>query len=75
MSQKSLSIVKAQHGDAGNKLFHIMKRWLNEAHPQPTVKDLVDALRSRFLGENQIAGEIEKKFSCSKCMQTTIRSI
>lgn len=60
LSNKSKADVKAMHGEASTKLFHIMKRWLDEA--EPTLKDLLDALRSRFLSENRIAHEIEQKF-------------
>lgn len=58
----SIAVVRSQNTDARNKLFEIMKRWLNETHPQPTVKDLVDALRRPFISEHRIADAIEKKF-------------
>ena len=67
MNKKSISVVKAKQSEADNKLFDIMKRWLNEAYPHPTAKDLVDALRSPFLSEHTIASEIEKKISGCKC--------
>ena len=63
LSQQSISVVKAKPSEADVKLFEIMMKWLNETHPQPTVKDLVDALRSPFLRQHKIASEIEKKFS------------
>lgn len=66
LKQKSLSVVKAQQGEVDKKLFEIIKRWLNETHPPPTLKDLVEALRSDFISENRIADEVEKKFSTSK---------
>lgn len=62
MTEKSIGIVRAMPGDADVKLFEIMKRWLNEAHPAPTVKDLTDALKSDFLSEHRVARAIEEEF-------------
>ena len=63
MSEASISIVKAKQCEADKKLFDIMKRWLSETIPQPTVEGLVGALRSSFLNEHSIASEIEEKLS------------
>ena len=62
MRPGSIAVIKAEQTNAEKKLFDIMKRWLNETNPAPTVLDLVDVLRTPFIGENQIARNIEKEF-------------
>ena len=69
MRSGSIVVVNAEQGNAEKKLFNIMKRWLHETSPAPTVMALVDVLRTEFIKENQIALKIERKFypqSCSK---------
>ena len=62
-SVASIENVKAGNKDACGKLFDIMNRWLNEATPEPTVMDLLKALRADFIGENKVARDIEKEFN------------
>ena len=62
MRPGSIAVVKAEQTNAEKKLFDIIKRWLNETSPAPTVASLVDALRHPIVGENQIARLIEELF-------------
>ena len=62
MRERSIGVVRAMPVEADVKLFEIMKRWLNEADPAPTVKDLTDALRKNYLSEHRAARAIEKEF-------------
>ena len=62
MRKGSIAVVRALPADADKKLFEIMKRWLDQASPAPTVKDLTDTLRRSFLKENRIARDIENAF-------------
>ena len=62
-SLASIEEVKAGNKNARDKLSDIMKRWLNEATPEPTVMDLLKALREDYIGENAVARKIEEEFS------------
>ena len=62
MRPGSIAVVKADPTNAEKKLFHIMKRWLNETSPAPSVMDLIDILRNPFIGEKQLALKIEREF-------------
>ena len=63
--RNSIVDVSSMPIDVRKKLFEIMKRWLNETHPAPTVNALVAALRAPFIGENWIANKIEAAFTPS----------
>ena len=70
----AICVVGAEQTNAEKKLFDIMKRWLNETSPPPTVMALVDALREPFIDEKKIALDIERTFypqSSSKLKHTT----
>ena len=62
MRKGSIAIVRADPGSVEKKLFDIMKRWLSEMNPAPSIADLIDVLRSPFIGKNQLALKIEREF-------------
>ena len=72
MRPGSIAVVRADQTNVQKKLFNIMRRWLSETDPAPSIADLIDVLRNPFIGENQLALEIERQFypqSSSKCFQ------
>lgn len=66
MRKRSIAVVREMQADADIKFFEIMKRWLNETNPAPTVKDLVDTLKESYLSEHATARAIEKEFQHHK---------
>ena len=67
VGKRSIAVVRADPTNVEKKLFNIMRRWLSAA---PSIADLIDVLRNPFIGENQLALEIERQFypqSSSKC--------
>ena len=62
MRPGSIAVVRADPTNVEKKLFNIMRRWLNETNPAPSVMDLVDALKNPYIGENQLALKIEREF-------------
>ena len=70
MRKGSIIAVREAPMNVEKKLFNIMRRWLSETAPAPSIADLIDVLRNRFIGENQLALEIERQFypqSSSTC--------
>ena len=72
MRKGSIAIVRAEQTTVEIKLFNIMRRWLSETDPAPSITDLIDVLRNPYIGENQLALKIEREFypqSASKHFQ------
>ena len=55
-----------QTADIQATLHEIVSEWLKRVHPPPTWKALVEALRSKSVGEKRLALSIEQKY----CMPT-----
>jgi hypothetical protein len=62
MRKGSIAIVRADPPNVEMKLFNIMRRWLSETDPAPSIADLIDVLRNPYIGENQLALKIEREF-------------
>ena len=43
-------------------LTDMLAHWLNDRVPTPTVKDLLDALRSPAMMERRLAAKLEEKY-------------
>ena len=72
MRKGSIIAVREAPTNVEKKLFNIMRRWLSETAPAPSIADLVDVLRDPFIGENHLALKIEREFypqSASKHFQ------
>lgn len=44
------------------RLDKVIRYWLTHMNPRPTWGDLANALKKSTVGENRLAGEIERKF-------------
>ena len=63
-----------KQGEAGACLTAMLTDWLKQTTPSPTWEALVDALKTRAVGCEQLADTIEKKY-CSKPNYTWIQFI
>ena len=61
----TLNSIRAQYHDPQDCLREMLMVWLKTIDPQPTWKALVNALRSRVVGEAKLADELEAKW-CPK---------
>ena len=57
----SLDRIRAQFSDPTGQLLEMLKTWLTTAD-KPSWETLTDALRSRNVGENQLADHLEAKY-------------
>ncbi len=58
-----LDAIKQRNKDDPDECFtDLLRSWLKQAHPKPTWKAVVDALRSRTVGFEQLAESITKKY-------------
>ena len=65
-----LDAIERSRGEDGDHLRDTLKKWLKRNSPTPTIKALVDALKSSPVGESRLASEVEDKLhsllnSCS----------
>ena len=56
----TLESIEDQYRVPGDKLREVLKTWLRTA-PKPTWQDILDALRSRMVGQPKLASDIEAK--------------
>ena len=56
----TLDSIDRRYDDHSDKLREVLKTWLRTA-PKPTWQDLLDALRSRVVGQPRLASDIEAK--------------
>ena len=66
----ALDAIERNRGDDGDHLRDTLKKWLKRDAPTPTIKALVDALKSSPVGESRLASDVEDKLhsllnSCS----------
>ena len=59
--------IETQFTDPRDRLLEMLKTWLNSGY-NPSWKTLTDALRSRNVGESQLAGLLEAKYCRPKDM-------
>ena len=57
----TLDSIEDQYRVPGDKLREVLKTWLRTA-PKPTWQDILDALRSRVVGQPKLARDIEAKY-------------
>lgn len=62
LGEGSIANIKANNSPAEDKLLEVIKRWLKNVSPPPTVMSLVKVLREPYIGEEKVALEILKKF-------------
>ena len=56
----TLDSIDERYDDSSDKLREVLKTWLRTA-PKPTWQDILDALRSRVVGQSKLARDIEAK--------------
>ena len=61
----TIANIKSKSGtdEAEDKLLEVMKKWLSRTSPPPTTGTLVEMLKTRFVGEEKLAHDIEKYFT------------
>ena len=64
----TLDRIRAQFSDPIDQLLEMLKTWL-KAGGSPSWKTLTDALRSRTVGANQLAGTLEAKYCLLEGME------
>ena len=57
----ALDAIERSRGDDGDHLRDTLKKWLERDAPTPTIKALVDALKSSPVGESRLACDVEDK--------------
>ena len=60
----TLDAIKEQYDDPSHCLRETLKTWLKTCPSPPTWKNIVEALRSRIIGEVRLAADLEQKY-CS----------
>ena len=71
METSDLKVIKKNHDEAGLCFTKMLTEWLKRMNPPPTWKALVDALKSRTVGYEQLADTIEKTHCKSKSNYNT----
>lgn len=62
VSVDTLDSIRERWDDDGDRLREMFKPWLKGINPTPTWKALIAALRRPSVGENELAGKLEKEF-------------
>ena len=58
----TLDAIRGRFDDPADCLRETLREWLRQAAPQPTWRALVEALRSRAVGEQQLARALEGRY-------------
>ena len=66
-----LNGIKANQSNILDRMCEMLQEWLKNSTSPPTWKALVAALRSKKVGENQLANELEQKH-CSEVTEAGI---
>ena len=61
----ALDSISVQFSDPRDRLLEMLKTWLTTTD-EPSWKTLTDALRSRSVGESQLANVLERKYCLMK---------
>ena len=59
MPPEKLDEIKSEHKDPRNCFLEVLNEWLKGLDPEPTWEGLAKALRSKSVGEDALAGQIE----------------
>ena len=65
LSPTCLDKIKEEESDSSDKLLEMSKAWLKKIEPKPTWSALVQALRTRSVGEEKEASRLEEKYCIS----------
>lgn len=62
LSGGAIAIIKSRQESPENQLLEVLRRWLSNVQPAPTVMSLVEVLKKPIIGEEKIALEIAKHY-------------
>ena len=65
----TLDSIKEQYSNPSDKLREVLKTWLRTAS-KPTWQDILDALKSRVVGESRLASDVEARYKHPTAVET-----